>query len=240
MIPLRDAGERLPIFPFAVYALIAANVVVFLHELSLAQLCGPVCMEGFITGYGAVPYNITHGIAAVGAPQPFFLTLITSLFIHAGWLHILGNMLYLFVFGPEVEYLTGSLRFVAFYVVAGVIGGLAEVWAVPGSHIPTVGASGAIAGVLGAYLITFPTRAISTVVPIGCFPLFLRLPAIVVIGFWAALQFVHAGALTSRTMSEQGGVGYYAHIGGFVAGLVLIAFFRVRRTRGARRFRYHY
>ncbi|TAM85903.1 rhomboid family intramembrane serine protease [bacterium] len=240
MIPFRDAGERLPIFPFAVYALIAANVVVFLHELSLAQACGTVCMEAFITGYGAVPFDIAHGIAAAGAPQPFFLTLLTSLFIHAGWLHLLGNMLYLFVFGPEIEYLTGSLRFVAFYLVVGVIGGLVQVWAAPGSHIPTVGASGAIAGVLGAYLLTFPTRTISTVVPIGCFPLFLRLPAIIVIGFWAALQFIHAGTLTSRTMSEQGGVGYFAHIGGFVAGLVLIAFFRIRRARGARRFRYHY
>ncbi|MDE2571181.1 MAG: rhomboid family intramembrane serine protease, partial [bacterium] len=235
-----DAGERLPIFPFAVYALIAINAVVFLHELALGQRCGSPCTEAFVTGYGAVPYDITHGVQALGAPHPILATLITSLFVHAGWLHILGNMLYLFVFGPEVEYLTGSVRFVVFYLLAGVIGGLVEVFAAPGSHIPTVGASGAIAGVLGAYVVTYPTRAINTIVPIGCFPLFLRLPALVVIGFWAALQFLHAGSITTRTLNDQGGIGYFAHIGGFVAGLLLIALFRVHRTRGPRRYRYHY
>jgi len=240
VIPIGEAGEPLPIFPFAVYALIAINVVVFLHELSLGQTCGSTCMEAFVSGYGAVPYDISHGLTVVGAPQPIYLTLVSSLFIHAGWLHIIGNMLYLFVFGPEVEYLTGSLRFVAFYLAAGIIGGLVEVFAAPGSHIPTVGASGAIAGVLGAYLVTYPTRSIKTIVPIGCFPLFLRLPAVVVIGLWAALQFLHAGTLTTRTLSDQGGIGYFAHIGGFVSGLVLIALFRVRRARGTRRFRYHF
>lgn len=240
MIPLGDAGDRVPIFPFAVYALIAVNVVVFLHELSLTQSCGSGCMQAFVTGYGAVPYDITHDIAPRGAPQPIYATLVTSLFIHGGWLHIIGNMLYLFVFGPEVEYLTGGLRFVIFYLLVGIVGGIVQILAAPGSHIPTVGASGAIAGVLGAYIVTFPTRTINTLVPIGCFPLFLRLPALVVIGFWALLQFLNAGALTTHTMTEQGGIGYFAHIGGFVAGLVLIAFFRVRRARGARRYRYHY
>lgn len=240
MIPYGEGEDRPPIFPFGVYTLIAINVVIFLHELSLEQTCGTRCMEAFVFGYGAVPYDLTHGIAPLGAPHPIYLTLITSMFIHAGWLHILGNMLYLFVFGPDVEYVTGFVRFIIFYLMTGIIGGLVEVWAVPGSHIPTVGASGAIAGVLGAYLVTFPTRTIKTIVPIGCFPLFLRVPAVIVIGLWAALQFLNAGALTTKTMTEQGGIGYFAHIGGFVAGLVLIGFFRIRSARVMRRYRYHY
>ena len=127
------------------------------------------------------------------------------MFVHGGILHILFNMLFLFVFGPEIEYLCGHVRFLAFYLICGIAGGIAQVAVGPGSHVPEIGASGAIAGVLGAYLINFPTASINTIVPIGCFPLFLRLPAILVIGLWALTQFVTGfGSLSERVGERHG------------------------------------
>jgi membrane associated rhomboid family serine protease len=149
-------------------------------------------------------------------------------------------MLFLFVFGPDVEFLCGHVRFLLFYVLAGIAGGIAQISIGPGSHIPEIGASGAIAGVLGAYIVNFPTARINTIVPIGCFPLFLRLPALVVIGLWAVLQFVTGfGTLAVPGSADSGGTAYFAHIGGFCAGVLLIGFFRLRDQRG-RRYRWYY
>ena len=151
------------------------------------------------------------------------------MFLHGSILHISFNMLFLFVFGPDIEYVCGHVRFLAFYLIVGLAGGIAQLSIGPGSHIPAIGASGAIAGVLGAYLINFPRASVNTIVPIGCFPLFLRLPAVLVIGLWAATQFIHGfGAITDRVASEQGGTAYFAHIGGFCAGILLIGLFRIR------------
>jgi membrane associated rhomboid family serine protease len=149
-------------------------------------------------------------------------------------------MLFLLVFGPQVEYLTGHVRFAIYYLLCGVAGGIAQIATDPGSHIPAIGASGAIAGVLGGYLVNFPFSTIRTIVPIGCFPLFLRLPALLVIGVWAVMQFFNGfGALGTRAAQAQGGTAYFAHIGGFCAGVLLIGLFRIR-SAGDRRYRYYY
>jgi membrane associated rhomboid family serine protease len=236
MIPIGE-GTRSRVFPISVYAIVALNIYVFVREIESAR------PEAFINSFAAIPYDVTHAVV-LPPPSPSWpwLTLVTSQFLHGGVLHIVFNMLFLVVFGPDIEYLCGHLRFVAFYLVCGTIGGLAQVMIAPNSHVPSIGASGAIAGVLGAYIVTFPTNSIRTVVPIGCFPLLLRLPAILVIGVWAVVQFVTGfGAMSTRAGADQGGgIAYFAHIGGFLAGVFLIFVFRVR-TAGdiERRYRYY-
>jgi membrane associated rhomboid family serine protease len=149
-------------------------------------------------------------------------------------------MLFLLVFGPNVEYVCGHARFLLLYLICGIAGGLAMISIGPGSHVPEIGASGAIAGILGAYIVKFPRSEVNTVIPLGCLPLFVRLPAFVVIGVWAAVQFVHGfGALSDKVSSEQGGTAYFAHIGGFCAGVLLVGLFRIRSAQ-ARGFRYYW
>jgi membrane associated rhomboid family serine protease len=222
VIPIGDAEHRLPVVPFVTYALIALNVYVFVQEMSAPD------PDRFINAFAAIPYDITHDVV-LAPPSPSFppLTLITSMFLHGSILHIAFNMLFLFVFGPAVEYVCGHLRFLAYYLLCGIAGGIAQVAIGAGSHVPALGASGAIAGVLGGYLVTFPFASIRTIVPIGCFPLFLRLPAILVIGIWAASQFITGfGTISGRAAESQGGTAYFAHIGGFCAGVLLIGLFR--------------
>src|SRR5271165_168051 len=227
MIPLADAN-RVPIFPLTVYALVVANVAVFVRELEAPD------PDAFINSFALIPYDLTRGVQ-LPAPSPApFLTLITSQFLHAGFLHIFFNMLFLLVFGPAIEYLSGHWRFALFYLFCGVAGGLAQIVVGPGSHVPSIGASGAIAGVLGAYILRFPTNSVETVTPIGCFPLLLRVPAALVIGIWILVQFVHGiGSISTKVLSEQGGgVAYFAHIGGFLAGVFSIGFFERRGVCG--------
>jgi membrane associated rhomboid family serine protease len=165
---------------------------------------------------------------------PTWETAFTSMFMHGGLLHIGFNMLFLFVFGPQVEGLCGHLRLLAYYLLCGIAGGIAMLAVGPDSHVPTIGASGAIAGVLGGYLVNFPLARIRTIVPIGCFPLFLRLPALLVIGVWALAQFVTGfDALSARAAESQGGTAYFAHIGGFCAGVLLIGLMKKRTRRYA-------
>jgi membrane associated rhomboid family serine protease len=239
VIPIRDTS-RVPIFPFAVYGIVALNVWMFVNEFSIPN---DAAREAFINGLALIPFDLTHGVQLAAPAPPTLATLVTSQFLHGSILHIFFNMLFLVVFGPEIEYLTGHVRFVAFYLVCGVLGGLAQISTDPGSHVPGIGASGAIAGVLGAYLLRFPANRVETIVPIGCFPLILQLPAFLVIGLWAAVQFVHGfGSLSQRVLSEQGGgTAYFAHIGGFLAGVLLIGFFGMRDTSPTpRRYRYYY
>ncbi|GAC1309912.1 MAG: rhomboid family intramembrane serine protease [Vulcanimicrobiaceae bacterium] len=239
MIPFRDPG-RDPVFPIAVYAIVALNVAVFVHEISFA---GASARESFINDYALIPFDVTHGVQIAGSAPPTLFTLVTSQFLHGSVLHIFFNMLFLLVFGPEIEYLVGHVRFVAFYLLCGILGGIADISVMTGSHVPGIGASDAIAGVLGAYIVRCPTRSIETIVPLGCLPLFFRVPAFLVIGLWALSQFLHGfGSLSDRVLSEQGGgTAYFAHIGGFLAGVFLIGFFAiVRRSRGQRRYRYYY
>jgi membrane associated rhomboid family serine protease len=235
MIPLATRGG-VPIFPLAVYGIVAINILVFVQELNALE------PDAFINSFALIPYDVTHGVQLAPPSPPTLWTLVTSQFLHGGVLHIFFNMLFLVVFGPEIEYLCGHVRFVVFYLLCGVMGNVAQIWIGPGSHVPSVGASGAIAGVLGAYLLRFPTSSVRTVVPIGCFPLLLRLPAALVIGLWAAVQFVHGfGAVSTNVASEQGGgIAYFAHIGGFLTGVLTIGFFAIRRAPAGRRYRAYY
>jgi membrane associated rhomboid family serine protease len=151
------------------------------------------------------------------------------MFLHGSILHIALNMLFLFAFGPQIEYLCGHVRFALLYLLCAIAGGIAQIAIGPGSHIPSIGASGAIAGILGAYLIKFPMART-----------FLHLPAVLVIGVWALAQFLHGfGSLSDKVASEQGGTAYFAHIGGFCAGVLLIGLFSVRAGT-ARAYRYHW
>jgi membrane associated rhomboid family serine protease len=226
LIPIGD-DRRLPIVPFVVYLLIAANVYIFIAEARSADI------DQFINLFATIPYDITHGIvlAAPSPPVPAF-TIVTAMFLHASILHIVFNMLFLFVFGPDIEYACGHAGFAVLYFLCGIAGGIAQIAVAPGSHVPELGASGAIAGILGAYIVTYPTARINTIVPIGCFPLFLRLPALVVIGVWAATQFVSGfGALSAHVADAADGTAYFAHIGGFAFGVIAIGLFR-RRDAG--------
>jgi membrane associated rhomboid family serine protease len=230
LIPLGD-DRRLPIVPFVVYLLIALNVLVFVQELQAPDI------DRFIDLFATIPYDITHGVV-LAAPSPAIpaLTIVTAMFLHASVLHIAFNMLFLFVFGPEIEYVCGHLRFAVLYLLCGIAGGIAQIAIGPGSHVPELGASGAIAGILGAYIVTNPTARINTIVPIGCFPLFLRLPAALVIGIWAAIQFTNGfGSLSARLATETDGTAYFAHIGGFSLGVLAIGLFRRRDTGTAGR-----
>jgi len=228
VIPL-GTGARSPTFPFITYAIVVANVIAFIQEVSAPNT------DAFISSFALIPYDVTHNVV-LAPPSPSWppLTILTSMFLHASFAHIFFNMLFLVVFGPAMEYACGHLSYLGYYLVCGTIGAIAQIVIAPGSHVPTIGASGAIAGILGGYIVTFPTSTVGTIVPIGCFPLFLRLPALLVIGLWAAVQFVHGwGAITTKTLSEQGGgVAYFAHIGGFAAGVILLPFFlRAQRAR---------
>jgi membrane associated rhomboid family serine protease len=233
LIPIGDS-RRLPVFPFVVYLLIALNVYVFVQE------AGAPDIDRFIDLFATIPYDITHGIV-LPAPSPPVpaLTVLSAMFLHASILHIAFNMLFLFVFGPQIEAICGHLAFAAFYLLCGITGGIAQIAIGPGSHVPELGASGAIAGVLGAYIVTYPTARINTIVPIGCFPLFLRLPAVLVIGVWAAFQFVNGfGSFSARMAEATDGTAYFAHIGGFSFGVLAIGLFG-GRDAGTRRSRWY-
>jgi membrane associated rhomboid family serine protease len=226
LIPYKD--ERRPaVVAAAVWSIIAANVYAFYLELTARN------SPKFIEFFALIPYNLTHGIQLPQpSPHPVFLTFITSMFLHGGFAHIFFNMLFLAVFGPRMERYLGHVWFVVVYLLCGIMGGVAQIWAAPLSHVPEIGASGAIAGILGAYIVTYPTARIDTVTPIGCFPLFLRLPAIAFIGIWAFLQFF-LGFETFDPHANAGGVAYFAHIGGFSAGAILIGVYGLFR-RSAR------
>jgi len=229
VIPI-GGDERQPAgFAVVVYALIAANLWVFYQELSAPDT------DSFVNAFALIPYDVTH-LVTLAPPSPPFppLTILTSMFLHGGWLHIGFNMLFLFVFGPAIEYVCGHVRFLAYYLVCGIAGGIAQVVIGPGSHVPALGASGAIAGVLGGYLVTFPFASIRTIVPIVIIPLFVRLPATLVIGIWAATQFLNGFAtISDRAAESTGGTAYFAHIGGFCAGVLLIGLMSKTRTRTA-------
>jgi membrane associated rhomboid family serine protease len=218
-----------------VYGLIALNCWMFSREWNAPD------PAAYIDALAAIPFNITNHIT-LPPPSPAIplVTLVTSLFIHAGLVHILFNMLFLLVFGPAIEYLCGHLRFLVFYLVCGICGGVAMITTGPGSHVPDIGASGAIAGVLGAFIVSFPRDEISAIVPPGWLPRGFRLPAFVVIGAWAISQFVAGfGALADKASDTTSGTAYFAHIGGFCAGVILVGLFRIR-SAAARRFRLYW
>jgi membrane associated rhomboid family serine protease len=203
MIPLRDTIPTVRV-PFVTYALVATNVVVFLYQLRLGD-----AVEAFMHTYGLVPRELRRDLGP----------LLTSMFLHGGWMHLLGNMLYLHIFGDNVEDRLGHLRFLVLYVTAGAVAGLAQVLIHPTSSVPMVGASGAIAGVTGAYFLFYPRARVVTLVPVFVFLHVVEIPAFFFLFFWFAFQLMlGVGSLGSQVM---GGVAFWAHIGGFVAGMIL-------------------
>jgi membrane associated rhomboid family serine protease len=232
VIPIKDYPGPRRRLPWATWGLIAVNVVVFLYQVSL----GPDA-QAFMFAYGVVPAALTHGIPQTSlpgapshlpfhTPNPVYLTLITSMFLHAGWLHIGGNMLFLYIFGDNVEDRMGHLPYLGFYLLCGIIAGLTQVFVDPNSTIPSLGASGAIAGVLASYVVLFPWAGVRTIIFIFVFFTIVTLPAIILIGVWFVLQFFDGLAALSTVQQGMGGVAYFAHVGGFVTGLIITFVFR--------------
>jgi membrane associated rhomboid family serine protease len=219
MIPIRDDNPRGTI-PFVTIGLIAINMAVFFYEVSLGSK-----VEQFILAMGVTPYRIVH----VGLPA--YPTLLTSMFLHGGWEHILGNMLYLWIFGDNIEDFLGKARFILFYLVCGLAASAAHILTQAGSQVPTIGASGAISGILGGYILLYPRARVLTVIPLGYFIRLVRLPAVAVLGFWIIIQ-LFSGIASLPGAGERGGVAWFAHIGGFVAGLALVRVFGGRRKPG--------
>ena len=223
MIPLRDniPSSRAPVITIG---LIAINVLVYLNQLTLS----PRAAVRFAYLFGLIPAEISEGRLLVPHPMPLYGTFITSMFVHGGLLHLIGNMLYLWIFGDNVEDRLGRIRFLIFYLVSGLAAAAAQILSAPHSQIPMVGASGAISGVLGGYLILFPHARVVTVVFFGWFVRLLEIRALIVLVFWIVVQ-VASGLLTWGT--QVGGVAWFAHVGGFVAGLVMVIPLR-RRAEG--------
>lgn len=225
LLPLYDENPTNS-FPIANFLLIAANVLIFFWEISL----GSAALEGVILKYGFVPKNLTDAFLAGRLLDPVYSTMFTSMFLHGGFIHIFGNMLYLWIFGNNVEDRFGHIRFLIFYLVAGIAGVVAQTLINPSSSVPGIGASGAIAGVLGGYLLMFPKARIVTVIPIFFFLQLIRLPAIIVLGFWIFVQLT-SGFASITDPQISGGVAWFAHIGGLTAGIILTLLMPKKRYR---------
>jgi membrane associated rhomboid family serine protease len=215
MIPLKDMTSRRS-FPVMTLLLIVANTAVFIHQISLP----PRAADAFIMTYALVPSKISMALAGrhytlVQALVPLF----TCMFLHGGWLHIIGNMWFLWIFGANVEDQLGALPFLLFYLVCGIGSGITQALFSWGSKIPSLGASGAISGVLGAYIIFFPGSRILTLIPLFIIFFTARIPAVIFIGLWFLVQFL--SGLGSMGAVNSGGVAWWAHVGGFLMGMIL-------------------
>jgi membrane associated rhomboid family serine protease len=233
MFPLKDDIPSRTT-PFVTLALIALNIVVFMYELSLQVSGGPgasAALEAFVREFGAVPCRISGLCVSAGDfPHPL-ATIFTSMFLHGGFLHVGGNMLYLWIFGDNVEDTMGHGRFLLFYLLSGVAAATAQTVMSPDSPVPMIGASGAVSGVLGAYLILFPYATILTLVMFIFFIRLVRIPALLVLGFWIVVQLLN-GLVSSHRPGGEGGVAWFAHIGGFLAGIVIFLIIRPRAKAG--------
>jgi membrane associated rhomboid family serine protease len=226
MIPLHDDNPT-EITPIVTIALIVLCSLVFLYEASLPDKVG----EAFVFQYGAIPAAIfghEAGLPENAIAVPFTLTLLTSMFLHGGWMHLIGNMLYLWIFGNNIEDVMGHVKFVIFYVACGLIAAMSHAITDPTSAVPMVGASGAISGVLGAYLLLFPHAQVMVLIPLGMFTRTMYVPAGFVLGFWFVLQLLSGGMSLGQ---GGGGVAWFAHVGGFVAGMALIGVFKHPNVR---------
>jgi membrane associated rhomboid family serine protease len=223
MIPLRDTIRSYN-FPVVNWLLIILNSLVFLYEISLPS----TRLDQLILAFGVVParMHLNDPLLLLLNPLPL-LTLFTSMFLHGGWIHILGNMWFLYIFGDNVEDRMGSARYFVFYLMSGVIAGLAQIFMSPASQAPAIGASGAIAGVLGAYLLMFPAARIITLIPIIIIPWFVEIPAIFFLGLWFIAQLISGFQSVNITQaaSNLGGVAFWAHIGGFIFGALFYRLF---------------
>jgi membrane associated rhomboid family serine protease len=220
MIPLRD-DRPTRTFAFVTVAIIALNAFVFWHELSLDS---PQHVESFFASFALTPARLTHT-----ASPDSYRTVFTSMFLHGGWMHIIGNMLFLWIFGNNVEDSVGHFRFAAFYLLCGTAAAAAQVAISPDSTAPMIGASGAVSGVLGAYLLLFPRARVLVLFPIWIFWRVFYVPAILFLVFWFGMQLLSGLAVLS--LNVNGGVAFWAHVGGFVAGMLLIPIFKKRGVR---------
>jgi len=228
VIPLRDNNPRTTT-PYVTWGLIGLNTLVFLNEV----LMGAYGMRTFVVHFGLLPARISD-LLYQGAPIWYpgvYVPFLTSMFLHGGWWHLGGNMLYLYVFGDNVEDVLGHVRFLLFYLVCGVGASLAHFLVYPSSMVPVVGASGAIAGVLGAYILIFPRARVLTLVPIFFFLQFLELPAQLLLGIWFLMQFFNGFLSLGPVGMAGGGVAWWAHIGGFLLGIGLAAVLPKRRRQ---------
>ncbi|MCU0567762.1 MAG: rhomboid family intramembrane serine protease [Oculatellaceae cyanobacterium Prado106] len=221
MVPLRD-NNPIQIRPYVTYALIAISVLVFVYEATLS----PGQLEAFLDNYAIVPAQLSatlfQGNGGRGFPE--VLTLITSQFLHGGFLHLGGNMLFLWIFGNNIEERLGRVNYLIFYLLCGALAGLAQWYFSMTSSVPSLGASGAIAGVMGAYILRFPNVQVLTLVPLGIFFFTARIPAIFFLGFWFVQQAFYGVASLSAPTNigmQGGGIAYWAHAGGFVFGAIL-------------------
>ncbi len=221
MIPLRDDNPT-DNTPWVTYLLFGANLAVFVFQLQVRITGGDQAYLALVTRLGLVPVALTSPAQWMQMPIPAPLTLLTSMFVHGDLFHLGGNMLYLWVFADNVEDRLGSVRFLAFYLLCGLSAAGAQVVLMPDSTIPMVGASGAIAGVLGAYMFLYPTARVLTLVVLVIFIRIMYLPSILLLGIWFLIQ------LWSASSGGTAGVAWYAHVGGFVAGLVLVGVFAKR------------
>jgi rhomboid family protein len=211
MIPLRDVIPSRTT-PYITITIIGLNALAWLFEISLQ----PDDLQRFLTFYGVVP---AHFRAA---------TLVTSMFLHGGWMHVIGNMWYLWIFGDNVEDRLGHGRFIVFYLLCGFVAAFGQIAIDPESTLPTIGASGAIAGVMGAYFVLYPRSRVLTLVPLIIWWEIFELPAIVLLGFWFLMQLFSAGAIAVTASTSGGGVAFMAHVAGFVAGAIGVFVFRQR------------
>ena len=229
MIPIRDDTPRFST-PYVTYFLIALNTLVFLYELSLP----PRNLEGLMYVLGVVPTKVgamVHGIEGV-SPAMALVPILTSMFLHASWLHLIGNMWVLWIFGDNIEDYLGHFKYLVFYILSGIAASLLHIALNSHSTIPSVGASGAIAGVMGAYFVLYPRAKVLTLVPLIVFFTFWWLPAWIVLGYWILVQFL-SGAATAIAYSNQtaGGIAFWAHVGGFAAGILMIKLMPERAQR---------
>jgi membrane associated rhomboid family serine protease len=242
MFPIGDENEPGRGLPFVTLALIGLNVAVF---LLLQEAAAPT--NAFTLGWSAVPFEVVHGVDLVRptevtiggqdflipqapGPDPIQLTILSSMFMHAGWLHLGGNMLFLWIFGDNVEHRAGRFLYLLIYLAVGVVGSLAQILSDGDSKIPTLGASGAISGILGAYIVLFPRNRVTVI--LFRFP--AQVPALVAIGIWIVFQLISGFGASVVTDESGGGVAYLAHIGGFAAGLVAGLLLRLMPVRPAR------
>jgi len=237
MIPIRDdiPSRR---YPVVTVVLIVINVLAFFYEL----LLGPEELQQFFYAYAVVPvkyfargYSDWWGTFHEYETSELVLPIFTAMFLHGGWLHLGGNMLYLWIFGDNVEDRMGHFRFLIFYLLCGVLATVAHVLTNADSHVPSLGASGAISGVLGAYFMLYPGARVVTLVPIWIFLQFIEIPAFFFLGFWFVQQFFYGTLSLGVESAQTGGVAWWAHIGGFVAGAVLVHIFKQRDYFRARR-----
>jgi membrane associated rhomboid family serine protease len=228
MIPYTTTGtdDAEAIVPWANIGIIVLNFLFFFAELSVGLQGGDDALNNFVQRYALVPCEYTgHCDVVAGTPYPLWITMFTSMFMHAGWAHILGNMLYLYVFGNHVERSMGHAAYVAFYLLCGLGANFLEIATAVDSNLPGLGASGAIAGVLGGYLVLYPTSRVGTLIGVGFLYFPARIYAWAFIAFWFLLQLVNGFASIGADAATGGGVAYWAHVGGFITGVILVRLF---------------